>query len=134
MAMLVVLFVVMAIAIVASGFIARSDASLACGRNACIRSEVDYAAWGGLEVAWALVQDPNAMGTLTFPLTAQQLDAGSAIYYDLTIGSPVSNVYPVQCSAYKQVNADIKARSILNGSLLADPNGVGICYISLRRQ
>lgn len=133
MALLVVLFLVMAIAIISSGFIARSDATLVGSRNGCIRNEVDYAAWGGLEVAWALVQSPG-FGSMTFPLTAQQLDASSAIYYDLTIGSPVSNMYPVQCSAYQRVNAEIKARSVLSGTLMADPNEGQAYYISIRRQ
>ncbi len=143
-ALLVVLFVVMAIAIISSGFIARSDAALASGRNYCIRNETDYLAWGGMEHAWALVQDPNSLGALPFELTAQQLDAGSDHYYDLTISTPAETVaadpndpstyvYPVECSAYKKVNGQSKATSTLNGSLFYDSVSSAY-YISIKRQ
>lgn len=136
MAMLAVLFVVMTIAIVASGFIARSDASLASGRNLSIRSEADYAAWGALEAAWALMQDPNTVTSLPYCRTGQQFDDASQIYYDLSIGCPDAdpNLYPVECRAYKQVNSDIKAQSILNAAFVVDPNSMQIWCVSIRRQ
>ncbi|MBL7214463.1 MAG: hypothetical protein ISS71_02160 [Phycisphaerae bacterium] len=133
MAMLMVLFIVMAIAIISSGFIARSDITLACGRNYCVRNEVDYATWGGLEVAWALVQDPNTLSTLTFPLT-DQLDTASQTYYDLTIGSSVSDVYPVECTAYQQNNGQDRARSTLYGKLYYNSASGAAYYISVTRQ
>ena len=143
MALLVVLFVVMAIAIVSSGFIARSDASLQCGRNYTLRSETDYLAWGGLEHAWAIVQDPNSLSAFPFELAAQQLDASSDQYYDLTIETPAvtatgdpnnpsTYVYPVQCSAYTQSGGQSKAAVTLEGDLYYDPAGSAY-YISVRR-
>ena len=132
MAMLMVLFIVMAIAVISSAFIARSDTALACGRNYCLRNEADYAAWGGLEVAWALVQDPNTLSLMTFPLT-DQLDVNSNIYYDLTIGAPVLDVYPVACSGYKQVSGQARARSTLYGKLYYDSIAKQACYVSIRR-
>ena len=135
-ALLVVLFVVMAIAIISSGFIARSDASLASGRNFCVRNETDYLAWGGMEHAWALVQDPSNLGTLPCELTGQQLDAGSDHYYDLTISAPAGadpNVYPVECSAYMNVNGQSKAASTLTGKLFYDSVSSAY-YISITRQ
>ena len=138
MAMLMVLFIVMAITIISAGFIARSNTALACGRNFCIRNEVDYAAWGGLEVAWALVQDPNTLSTLmmdedNFPIT-DQLDTDSQTYYDLTIGSAVSNVYPIECSAYQKVNGQNRVRSTLYGKLYYDSGNETFYYISITRQ
>ncbi|HOM75450.1 MAG TPA: hypothetical protein PK525_04310 [Anaerohalosphaeraceae bacterium] len=139
MAMLAVLFVVIMIAIVTSDFIARSDASLASGRNLCIRNEVDYAAWGALEAAWALMQDPNVRAALPYSAVAQQLDDTSQIYYELSIEccGADPNLYPVECRAYKRVNADIKARSVqsvLKADLKVDPNSMQIWYASIRRQ
>ncbi len=131
--MLMVLFIVMAIALISSGFIARSDTALACGRNFCIRTECDYAAWGGLEVAWALVQDPNALALMTFPVT-DQLDTDSAIYYDLSISGGGGHLYLVECSGYKQTGGEDRARSTLYGDLYYDPEGAGGYYISIRRE
>ena len=142
MAMLVVLFIVMAIAIISSGFIARSDASLQSGRNYCLRNEVEYLAWGGMEHAWALVQDPNSLTSTPFEMTAQQLDPGSDHYYDITIDTPepvassdpndTASLYSVECAAYKQVNGENKAISTLQGKLYYDPAG-STYYISVTR-
>lgn len=139
MAMLVVLFIVMAIAIISSAFIARSDTALACGRNFCLRTEADYAAWGGLEVAWALVQDPNTLGATTFPVI-EQLDSSSAIYYDLTVSGPVAaadpnvSVYSITCSGYQQVNGEDRTRSTLYGDLHFDADSQTASYRSIRRE
>ena len=140
MAMLMVLFIVMAIAIISSGFIARSDTALACGRNFNIHNEVDYAAWGGLEVAWALVQDPN--GT-PYDETEQSADWGAEsnqLKYDLVIESPVAtadpNVYlhAVTCQAYKLVNGQQQATSAFYGDLIHDSDSGTAYYISIRRE
>ena len=82
MAMLMVLFIVMAVAIISSGFIARSDSVLACVRNYCVRNEADYLAWAGLEHARALVISPdNASPLDTWSnSTPLQLDAASDFY------------------------------------------------------
>lgn len=144
MALLVVLFIVMAIAIISSGFIARSDASLQAGRNFCLRSETDYLAWGGLEHAWALAQDPGSLTPYPFELTAQQLDAAGSQYYDVTIDTPDETltgdpmnpstfVYPVQVTAYTLSDGQTKATSTLQGKLFYDPGG-STYYISIRRQ
>lgn len=138
MAMLMVLFIVMAIAIISSGFIARSDTALACGRNFCLRNEADYAAWGGLEVAWALVQDPNTLTPVTF--TEQQLDSDSAIYYELTVSGPVAtadpnvSVYSITSRGYQLVNNEERTRSRLYGELHFDADSGTACYRSIRRE
>lgn len=146
MAMLMVLFIVMAIAVISSGFIARSDAELASGRNYCMRNEVDYLAWAGLEHAKALVVSPENTDVLdTWSQTELQLDAGGPQYYDLTINSPVEAVaadpndastytYSVQSAAYRKSGSDVQARSILNGTLFYDPNSTQAYYISVTRQ
>lgn len=138
MAMLVVLFMVMAIAVISVGFMTRSDTALACGRNFCVRNEADYAAWGGLEVAWAVVQDPNTLDTLMEEsggsLTGQQLDGDSDIYYDLTIGDPDADIYSVTCTGYKRLDGQDRARSTLYGELYFDTDSGAAYYVSVRRR
>lgn len=146
MAMLMVLFIVMAIAVISSGFIARSDAELASGRNYCVRNEVDYLAWAGLEHARALVISPENTGVLgTWSQADMQIEGGSPRYYDLTINTPVeiaaadpndpsTYTYSVQSGAYRKSGSDVKARSILTGTLFYDPNSTDAYYISVTRE
>jgi hypothetical protein len=141
-----VLFIVMAIAVISSGFIARSDAELASGRNYCMRNEVDYLAWAGLEHARALVISPENTDVLdTWSGTELQLEPSSAQYYDLTVNSPVETAaadpndastyaYTVQSAAYRKSGSDVQARSILHGVLFYDPNSTQAYYISVTRQ
>ena len=145
MAMLMVLFIVMAIAVISSGFIARSNAELASGRNVCLRNEADYIAWAGLEHARALVISPENTDVLdSWTGTGLQLDVGSSQYYDLTINSPVEEVaadpndpstytYSIQSSAYIQSGGAVRARSVLDAKLFFDPNETQAYYISVRR-
>lgn len=142
MVLLMVLFIIMTIAVVSSGFIARSDAELACGRNYCLRNEVDYLAWAGLEHARALVVSPENVGVLDAWSGAEmQLDASGSLYYDLAISSPVETVaadpndpstynYTIQCTAYQRSG---DSRSVLSGNLFYDPNSTQAYYISVTR-
>jgi type II secretory pathway component PulK len=146
MAMLMVLFIVMAIAVISSGFIARSDAELASGRNYCLRNEVDYLAWSGLEHARALVASPENTDVLdTWSQTELQLEPGSRNYYDLTLHSRVETAaadpndvstytYTVQSAAYRKSGSEVLARSLLTGTLFYDPNSTEAHYISVTRQ
>ena len=146
MAMLMVLFIVMAIAVISSGFIARSDVELACGRNYCLRNEVDYLAWAGLEHARALVISPENSDVLdAWAQTELQIDAGSSRYYDLTVNSPVETAaadpndpstyeYSIQSAAYRKSGGNVQARSFLTGILFYDPSTTQAYYISVTRQ
>lgn len=146
MAMLVVLFVIMAIAVIGSGFIARSDAELQCGYNYSVRNEVDYLAWSGLEHAKALVISPENAGVLdSWSGSNLQLDAMTSHYYDLTINSPTELVaadpndlstytYSIQSSAYQEISGEVRARSILDATLYYNPNSSQAYYISVTRQ
>ena len=148
MAMLVVLFIIMAIAVISSGFIARSDAELQCGQNYRLRNEADYLAWAGLEHAKALIIDPDDATirdnglSQTDPL---QLDVTGSLYYDLTIDSPAVEAaadpndpstykYLIQSGAYDNSGGDIRARSVLDATLFYDPNSTQAYYISVTRE
>lgn len=146
MALLVVLFIVMAIAVIGSGFIARSDVSLAAAHNYGQRTQADYLAWGGMEHARALIISPDNVTPLgAWSSTGMQLDATSSYYYDLDISSPAEVVpadpndvstyrYSIQCSAYALVGGNKGLSSTLLGDLLYDPNDGSGDFISIRRE
>ena len=145
MAMLVVLFIVAAIAVVASGFIARSDAQLQSGYNYTLHAEADYLAWSGLEHARALVVSPDNMTALPgWSGAGIQLDATTGAYYDLTIDAPVETfaadpndpstyTYSVLSSAYLIDGGTVRARSKLGGQLFYDPNSSDCYFLSVTR-
>ena len=132
--MLMVLFIVMAIAVISSGFIARSDAALACGRNFCIRNETDYVAWGGMEAARALVQDPNTVWSYTKEPVSWEAMPG--FYYDLNLSSTADpNTYSVSCAAYKEVDGQRQAESRIYGEIIHDSGPPEtFLYIYISRQ
>jgi hypothetical protein len=147
MAMLIVLFIIMAIAVISSGFIARSDAELQCGRNYRLRNEADYLAWAGLEHVKALVISPENVGVLdsSWSQTQMQINAGSSGYYDLSVNSPVETVaadpndpstytYSIRSAAYDTSGGTVRARSVLDATLFYDPNSTQAYYISVTRQ
>ena len=110
-ALLVVLFVVMAITIISLGFLTRSDVELACGSNMGLRVKMDYLAESGLEHARGLILNPE--GTDTDELgywsgaVRQQLVGGDD-YYDISVVRDDVNStsqwvhYLITCSAYKE--------------------------------
>ena len=63
MALLVVLFVVMAITILSASFIAQSDMELSVGENMVLRTEVDYLAESGMEHARGLILNPQDLSS-----------------------------------------------------------------------
>ena len=140
MAMLMVLFIIMAIAVISSGFIARSDSELQAGQNYRLRNEADYLAWAGLEHARALIVDTsdaeirnNGLTQTDFP----PLDASGSQSYDLTIISPAAadpNNYSIQSAAYDRSGGAVRARSVLDATLFYDPNSTQAYYISVTRQ
>ncbi|MCE5186317.1 MAG: hypothetical protein LLF76_09355 [Planctomycetaceae bacterium] len=145
MALLMVLFMVIAIAAISAGLIARSDAAMLCGNNFDKRSQADSVAWGGLEHARALVLSPdNAVPLAGWSGQDLQLDSGSSLYYDLTVGPaqiaasdpnlPSTYRYSIQCRGYFKKGSRVAASSTLDATLLYDPNTLRASYISLRRQ
>ena len=146
-ALVMVLFIIMAIAVISSGFIARSDIELQAGQNYRIRTELDYLAWAGLEHAKALVVDTsdaeirnNGLTKTDFP----PLDASGSQSYDLTINSPEpvaadpnnpsTYTYAVQSLASDTSGGAVRARSVLDATLFYDPNSTQAYYISVTRQ
>lgn len=127
MAMLSVLFIIIAIVVVSMGYLHRSDMAVASGHNMVLRTECDYLVWAGVEHARAKIQaaEPNALLS-SWSASGLQLESGSNLYYDVSISEPNNStgvyVYPFVCEAYVLGATDKQARSALTGRILYDPN------------
>jgi hypothetical protein len=126
-AMLAVLMIVMVIAIVALGFLSRSDVELACGQNMALRTQMDHLAQSGLEHARGLVLNPQDVATEYWTgQSLQQLVAGTADYYDLTVTrdgtDPTDRCnYIIDCNSYRLGGGERIGRSNLRATLRLDP-------------
>jgi len=127
-ALLVVLFVIMAITILSLGFLSRSDAELACGRNMLLRTQMDQLADSALEHARGLILEPQDVPCDYWPgATGQQIMADSDDYYDVSVTCDPTDrcTYQITCEAYRMKNVEKTGRSLLLAELRLDP------YISL---
>ncbi len=122
-ALLVVLFVVMAITILSLGFLSRSDVELACGGNMILRTQMDYFAESGLEHAKGLILNPQDVDSEYWTgAMGQQLVAGGDDYYDVNVvklGDECN--YQIVCEAYREKNGEKIGRSRLEAELRLDP-------------
>jgi len=123
-ALLVVLFIVMAITILSLGFVSRSDVELACGQNMILRTEMDYLAESGLEHARGLILNPQDVSTEFWTGgTGLQLTSGSD-FYDVTVNRDANDFcnYIINCNSYRRApdGSDI-GRSSLRAELRIDP-------------
>jgi len=123
-ALLVVLFIIMAITILSLGFLSRSDVELACGQNMILRTQMDYLAESGLEHAKGLVQNPQDIDSGYWTgATSQQLVEGSNDFYDVTVVRDDPNYcnYIIDCNAYRRKGSETVGRSSLAAELRLDP-------------
>jgi hypothetical protein len=119
-ALLVVLFIVMAIMILSLGFLSRSDVELACGENMILRTQMDYLAESGLEYARGLIlNDSNYLGNWEF--AGQQLVGGSDDYYNVNVVKLGECNYKITCDAYREKGIEKVGRSSLDAELRLDP-------------
>jgi len=124
-ALLVVLFLIMAITILSLGFVSRSDVELACGQNMILRTEMDYLAESGLEHARGLIlnpQDVNPPDEYWKGGTNLQLTSGSD-FYDVKVERDVNDFcnYIINCNSYRPQGADTIGRSSVRAILRLDP-------------
>jgi hypothetical protein len=124
-ALLVVLFVIMAITILSLGFLSQSDVELACGKNMYMRTGMDYIAESGLEHAKGFILNPQDVSTSWSGCTGQQLVAGSD-YYDIKVIRDTSGPndycnYIIDCNAYRLINSERTGFSSLKARLRLDP-------------
>ena len=124
MALLVVLFIVMAATILSLGFLSRSNVELACGENMILRTQMDYLAESGLEHARGLILNPQDVDSEYWAGDArQQLVAGSDDYYDVMIVRDDPNLcnYFITCDAYREKSGEKTGRSSLEAELRLNP-------------
>jgi len=126
-ALLVVLFIVMAVTFLSLGFLSRSDVELACGGNMVLRTQMDYLAESGLVHARGLILNPQDVNSEYWTgAVDQQLVAGSDDYYDITVVRDDSNSanrcnYIIDCNSYRLKAGDKVGRSSLEAQLRLDP-------------
>jgi len=123
-ALLVVLFIILAITILSLGFISRSDVELACGQNMILRTQMDYSAESGLEHTKGLILNPQDVSSEYWTgATGQQLVAGSSDYYDVEVVRDDPNYcnYIIDCNAYRLKGGEEVGRSSLTAELRLDP-------------
>ena len=124
-ALLVVLFIVMAITILSLGFVSRSDVELACGQNMILRTQMDYLAESGLEHARGLILNPQDVVSSEYWTggTGLQLVSGSNDLYDVTVNQDTNDLcnYIIDCNAYRLQGADTIGRSSVKAILRLDP-------------
>jgi cytoskeletal protein CcmA (bactofilin family) len=123
-ALLIVLFIVMAITILSLGFVTRSDVELACGQNMLLRTQMDYLAESGLEHARGLILNPQDVSTGYWDqLRTFQLVSGSKNYYEVGVSQDAADYcnYTIDCNAYRLDGADRTGLSCLQAELRLDP-------------
>ncbi len=121
-ALLVVLFIVMAITILSLGFLSRSDAELACGENMILRTQMDYLAESGLEHARGLILNPqDVTSEYWIGDVQQQLVISSNDYYDVNVIKLGKCNYQITCDAYRKKDEKRIGSSRLQAELRLDP-------------
>ena len=129
MALLAVLFIVMAVTLISLGFVARSDRELACAANLSVRMQMDYMAETGLKHAEAFIVNPQSVDTVAVGYwqggTGLQIAAGSD-YYDISVVRDTSDAtdhcsYTITSQAYRLNGVQKISKSSLTASLRLDP-------------
>lgn len=125
-ALLVVLFVVMAITVLSLGFLAGSDVELACGQNMTSVTQLSHLAESGLEHARGLVISPHDITSEYWTgATGQQLAAGNE-YYDVAVVRDDSDStdrcnYIIDCNAYRIIGGEQTGLVGVTANLRLDP-------------
>jgi len=128
-ALLVVLFVVMAITILSLGFLSRSDVALVCGENMILWTQMGYLAESGLEHARGLILNPQDVNSAYWTgADGLQIVENSNDYYNVTVepntvrsGSTLWCNYDITCTAYRLKGGQQIGRSSLEAELRLDP-------------
>ncbi|MDI9433398.1 MAG: LamG domain-containing protein [Planctomycetota bacterium] len=126
-ALLLVLGMIMAITILALGFIARCDTELAAGQNMAVRMQMDQLATSGLEHARGLLLNPQEVPSVYWTgEVRQQLGVDSPDFYDVAIVLDDSDpndfcTYEITSTAYRERTGQRTGESRLEATLRLDP-------------
>lgn len=131
-ALVIVLFIVMAIAVLSLGFLSRSDVELSCGQNMILKTQMDYLAESALEHAKGLILNPQDVASEYWTGAAgQQLFAGSNDYYDVNVTKLGELNYQITGAAYREKAGERVGSSSLTAQLRLNPCiavGTGIAW------
>ncbi len=124
--LLVVLLMVIAITIAATGFLAQADVELSCGRNMALRTQIEQLADSALEHARGLVLHPQDISSFPWTATLQQLAPDSRDFYDVSVALVDSDptdycTYDIACEAYRTIGVEKVGISRLSARLRLDP-------------
>ncbi|MHC4360569.1 MAG: DUF7305 domain-containing protein [Planctomycetota bacterium] len=133
-ALLIVLFIVMAVTIVSLSFLTRSSAELSSGQGMISHSQMGYLAESGIEHARGLILNPSGIDTGSLGYwpgaTRQQITSGND-YYDVNVvldtSYPSTEMkYDITCVAYREENGVKTLGSTLTASLKVNVTEPGI--------
>jgi len=138
-ALLVVLFMIMAVVVISLGILYRADMAAAGGHNYALRTQADYIAWAGLEHARALIlTNPEATNRPTITNMLFTLD--NEFFYELKINDPqieiIPHRYEVNCTTYyNKPEATTHPYSQLKATVLYedDPASKKAWFTNIRR-
>lgn len=122
-----VLLMIMAITVLAAGFLTRTDVELACGQNMLLRLQMDQLADSALEHTRGLFLHPQDVEPEYWPgATGQQLTEGSPDYYDVAVTRDATHTtdyctYDISCEAYRRRGVERTGQSRLSAQLRLDP-------------
>ena len=133
-ALLIVLFVVMAVTLLSLGFLAHSSIQMAAGQNMAVRMQMDFLAQSALTHAKTLIMNPQDVTTGIdgywqggIALSVADFDNYYDDYYyniDITRSEAEATnrcTYDIRCHAYRKPGSEKIARSNLDAQLRLDP-------------
>lgn len=132
--MLVVLFIVIAVAAISMGVLYRSDMALAGGQNYARRVQADYMAWAGLEVARAKVLANPAVPVDALPVALALDDDFTCRLERLElISDETTKTYAVRCVAAHTDGSVSAVRSELAAHIVYDPIELKAWFVNIQR-
>jgi len=122
-ALIVVLFIVMAVTVLSLAYLSRSDVELACGQNMILRAQMDYLVESGLEHARGLLLGCQDVSSEYWTgADALQIVEGSNDYYDVNVVKLGECNYEVHCEGYRMKSGEKIGSSKLMAEVRLDPS------------
>ncbi|MHC4149260.1 MAG: hypothetical protein ACYSR5_07240 [Planctomycetota bacterium] len=122
-ALIVVLFIVMAVTVLSLAYLSRSDVELVCGQNMILRTQMDYLADSGLEHARGLLLGCQDVSSEYWTgADGLQIVPGCDDYYDVNVVKLGECNYEVHCEGYRMKSGEKIGSSKLMAEVRLDPS------------
>ena len=122
-ALIVVLFIVMAVTVLSLAYLSRSDVELVCGQNMILRAQMDYLADSGLEHARGLLLGCQDVSSEYWTgADGLQIVPGCDDYYDVNVVKLEECNYEVHCEGYRMKSGEKIGSSKLMAEVRLDPS------------